>query len=212
MSRPAWHFSPATLTPFFSFARFIIVVVMILYCLVGMEIVKLRHKFKLTNNDHITQASTTSANNVSFDHPSNAVTMTVEANVQSQPVHIADSHGRKESVSALLSKSSIDRISASHLHPSNSITLDHRPPKQVSFREYVFMPLMFFIALLATWLAPTINRISTFINPGHESYPLLLAVGAMGSLRGFWNGVVFITIGMKRRRRQTKLGKRTGTS
>ena len=185
---------------------------MILYCLVGMEIVKLRHKFNLTNNDHITQASITSANNVSFDHPNNAVAMTVEANAQLQPVHIVESHGGKESASALLSKSSIDQISASHLHPSNSITLGHRPPRQVSFREYVFMPLMFFIALLATWVAPTINRISAFINPGHESYPLLLAVGAMGSLRGFWNGVVFITTGMKGRRRQIKLGKRTVTS
>jgi hypothetical protein len=184
---------------------------MILYCLVGMEIVKLRHKFKLTN-DHITQASITSANSVSLDHPNNAVTMTVKANVQLHPVRIAESHGRKESVSALLSKSSIDQISTSHLRPSNSITLDHRPPRQVSFREYVFMPLMFFIALLATWVAPTINRISAFINPGYESYPLLLAVGAMGSLRGFWNGVVFITTGMKGRRRQIKLGKRTVTS
>jgi hypothetical protein len=63
------------------------------------------------------------------------------------------------------------------------------------------MPLMIFIVLLAIWVTPTTNRISSFVSPGYTSYPLLLAVGLTGSLRGFWNGVVFITIGMKSRSR-----------
>jgi prepilin signal peptidase PulO-like enzyme (type II secretory pathway) len=71
------------------------------------------------------------------------------------------------------------------------------------------MPLLFFVVLLAVWVAPTTNRISSFVDPKYLSYPLLLAVGATGSLRGFWNGVVFITIGMKERKRQKEI-KRTG--
>jgi hypothetical protein len=183
---------------------------MMLYCLVGMEILKRRYKLKSTC-DYITQATIMSANNVSSDHLNNAVAMTVGVNVQSQPVHIAESHGRKESVFASSSKCSIAQNSTSHLRPPDSIASDHRPPKRspVSFRQYILMPLMFFVVLLATWVAPTTNRVSAFINPNYVSYPLLLAVGAMGSLRGFWNGVVFITIGMKGRKRQTKLEKRT---
>jgi hypothetical protein len=69
------------------------------------------------------------------------------------------------------------------------------------------MPMVFFLVLLATWVAPTINRISALVNPNHSSYSLMVAVGAMGSLRGFWNGVVFISIGMKGWRRESKLQK-----
>lgn len=68
------------------------------------------------------------------------------------------------------------------------------------------MPLMIFIVLLAIWVAPTTNRVASFTNPGYLSDPLLLAVGATGSLRGFWNGVVFITIGMKARKGKTGAG------
>jgi len=159
--------------------------------------------FKSIGSDHITLDTIVSANNVSFDHFNNAATMTVEVNVQSQPVHIAKLHDRKETGFASLSKCS---ISTSHLCPSDSIALVHRPPNRspVSFRQYILMPLMFFVVLLAIWVAPTTNRISAFINPDYVSYPLLLAVGSMGSLRGFWNGVVFITIGMKERKRQKK--------
>lgn len=64
------------------------------------------------------------------------------------------------------------------------------------------MPSLFFLALLATWVTPTINRVSSFIRPNYESYSLLLAVSVLGSLRGFWNGVIFITMGMNGWRRQ----------
>jgi hypothetical protein len=36
------------------------------------------------------------------------------------------------------------------------------------------------------------------------NYPLYLAVGAMGSLRGFWNGVVLIIIWLKERKRKKR--------
>jgi len=210
---------------------------MMLYCLVGLEILKRRYKSNSTGN-YITQATIMSANNVSSDHLNNAVAMTVEVNVQSQPVHIAESLGRKEPVFASSSKcsvgensishirpsdsigenstshlrpsDSIGQNSASHLRPSDSVALDHRPPKRspVSFRQYILMPLMFFVILLAIWVAPTANRVSAFIDPDYVSYPLLLAVGSMSPLRGFWNGVVFIAIGMKGRKRQTELEKR----
>jgi len=64
------------------------------------------------------------------------------------------------------------------------------------------MPLMIFVVLLFIWVAPSTNRISSFIDPNFESFPLLITVGLTGSLRGFWNGVVFVTIGMKARKRR----------
>jgi len=66
------------------------------------------------------------------------------------------------------------------------------------------MPLFFFLALLSVWVAPSTNRLATFVHPGFASYPLLLVVGASGSLRGFWNGLVFLTLGMKSRKRSKR--------
>jgi hypothetical protein len=66
------------------------------------------------------------------------------------------------------------------------------------------MPLLFFVVLLTIWMAPTTNRVASLIDPAYLSYPLLIAVGATGSLRGFWNGVVYITIGLKARKRLTR--------
>jgi hypothetical protein len=63
---------------------------------------------------------------------------------------------------------------------------------------------MFFVVLLAIWVAPTTNRVLAFVNLGYESYPLLLAVVSTGSLRGFWNAVVFVTLGIKERRRTNR--------
>jgi len=67
------------------------------------------------------------------------------------------------------------------------------------------MPLFFFLALLTVWVCPSTNRVAAFIDPTFGSYPLLLLVGITGSLRGFWNSLVFILVGMKswkRRRRE----------
>jgi hypothetical protein len=157
--------------------------------------------FKSIGSDYVTLDTIVSSNIVSFDHLNNAEAMSVEVNVQPQPVHMTKLHDEKE---AGLASPSTRSTSASHLRPSNGVTLDYRPPIQspVSFRQYILMPLMFFVVLLAIWVAPTTNRIASFINSGYVSYPLLLAVGSMGSLRGFWNGVVFVTIGMKERKRQ----------
>jgi hypothetical protein len=174
---------------------------MILYCLVGVEILKQRHEFKSIDNEYVTLDSMVPASSVN-----DAEAMTIEVNVPSQAVHFANFRDMKEAEFSTFSKSN------SPIRPSDSVALTHRGPKRspVSFRKYVLMPLMFFVVLLAVWVAPTTNRVSAFIHPDHASYPLLLAVGSMGSLRGFWNGVVFITIGMRARMRQKKLRRRRG--
>jgi hypothetical protein len=188
---------------------------MILYGLVGVEILKWRREFRSISDSYITLDTLVDANtNVSCDHFDNAVSvdavaMTVEVDAE-QPGNISQLHDAEEKGSGQnsLAKSS---ISNKHLRVPDRIPTRQRTPVRapVSFRQYILMPLLFFVVMLAVWVAPTTNRISQFVDPNYLSYPLLLAVGATGSLRGFWNGVVFITIGMKERKRQKKI-KRTG--
>ncbi|KAL2815271.1 hypothetical protein BDW59DRAFT_177703 [Aspergillus cavernicola] len=75
-----------------------------------------------------------------------------------------------------------------------------RQQSAVSLRKFLLMPILFFLALLTTWVAPTINRIYAFKHPGEEPYPLMVSVAALGSLRGFWNGIIFVSMRSKGRR------------
>ncbi|KFY81327.1 hypothetical protein V500_11535 [Pseudogymnoascus sp. VKM F-4518 (FW-2643)] len=145
----------------------LILTAMVLYALIGINILKRKQAFKAISNDSF-PLENVSHNDVDSD----------DANAQS-------------------------------LDGGSTITIYRRPPpnrSSLSFRQYVLMPLMIFVVLLAIWVAPTTNRVASLTNPGYLSDPLLLAVGATGSLRGFWNGVVFITIGMKARKGKTGAG------
>lgn len=157
---------------------------MILYCLVGYQVFKLRQKFHIGQTEHIQLSSITTTDNHSDRRASNTSHAT-ETSITTKSANILES--QEEPV-----------IFQVPPHVSHSQT-------SVSFRHYVLMPLIFFLVLLSTWVAPTINRVSAFVNQEQTSYPLLIAVVATGSLRGFWNGVVFISIGMKGRKRSKKL-------
>ncbi|KAL4759375.1 putative cAMP receptor (Car4) [Aspergillus foveolatus] len=74
-----------------------------------------------------------------------------------------------------------------------------RQHSAVSLRKFLLMPILFFLALLTTWVTPTINRIYAFRHPGQEPYGLMVGVAALGSLRGFWNGIIFVTMRSKGR-------------
>jgi len=171
---------------------------MVLYCLVGLEIVKRRRALRLITSDSVPLDDTVSPpDDTSYDNPNYSVAVTVELNVNSQPRNVSTSHSTNE---LLLTTSNCSVIDPHRFNPPKRASL--------SFRQYVLMPLLFFIALLSVWVAPTTNRVASFIDPSFSSFRLLLAVGATGSLRGFWNGLVFITIGMKswKRRRDSKEG------
>ncbi|KAJ6084567.1 hypothetical protein N7486_011367 [Penicillium sp. IBT 16267x] len=177
-----------------------IAVVLLFYALIGIEISRLRDEFKLTDDDHIALTSHLSSNNFNPEHTHVSVTTTVEANStlpDSDKAYVSNSH--------ITSHSSLEQAITPR-PPTNGAPMNYQSSKQrrVSFKQYILMPCLFFLALLATWVAPTINRVSTFIHPDLESFPLLVAVSAFGSLRGFWNGVIFITMGMKGWKRRAR--------
>lgn len=169
-------------------------IVLVLYFLIGVEISRLRDEFKLTEDDHIQLTSNLSSNHTTtatpFENPSGSVTTTVEA---TKPI------SSQSSESGVKSETSVEHTITSRPASSKQFPQNYQLPTQrrMSFKQYILMPSLFFLALLTTWVAPTINRVTAFIHPGSESYSLLLAVSALGSLRGFWNGVIFITMGMK---------------
>ncbi|KAJ5935780.1 hypothetical protein N7466_005327 [Penicillium verhagenii] len=181
-----------------------IAIVLIFYALIGIEIARLRDEFKLTDDDHIALTSNLSSNTFNFNPEitQGSVTTTVEANSSFPDTYKPNTNSSEAHIT---SHSSLQQAIAFR-PPTAGASMNYQPSKQrrVSFKQYILMPSLFFLALLATWVAPTINRVSTFIHPDRESFPLLVAVSAFGSLRGFWNGVIFTTMGMKGWKRRAR--------
>ncbi|TWU73427.1 hypothetical protein ED733_004210 [Metarhizium rileyi] len=177
-----------------------ILIAMVIYCLVGIEILRRRVVFHSFNS-----------NSVPLEDNLVSAARTSDCNYQSRDIeqNINSEHGQPfalhsgEEWQSLPSKPRM--TSASHTVATTTHQSSAPHNSSLSFRQYVLMPVFFFLALLSVWVAPSTNRVGVFVRPDFSSFPLLLCVGATGSLRGFWNGVIFITIGMKSRRRRGDL-------
>jgi hypothetical protein len=60
--------------------------------------------------------------------------------------------------------------------------------------NYCKCALLFFVALLVTWVPSTINRVYTLVHPHTVVFGLDFASGLVLPLQGFWNAVVYIAI------------------
>ncbi|SPO02025.1 related to cAMP receptor (Car4) [Cephalotrichum gorgonifer] len=186
-----------------------IIVTIVLYILVGIEIAKRRRDLKATSSQDIPLDNTVMLADDTASHDKGnpdaiGVAVTTEVGVRVHHSRAGStSHSLTNSTSSLQPTSVCSVTTARHLAPSHQ-------PAALSFRQYILMPLFFFLALLSVWVAPSTNRLATFVDPTFSSFPLLLTVGTTGCLRGFWNGLVFITMGMKswKRQKDLKKGKR----
>ncbi|KAL4902010.1 hypothetical protein BDW74DRAFT_169765 [Aspergillus multicolor] len=162
----------------------LIAIVLVLYIVIGCQIIKLGHEFILTQDDRLRLSSSADASNESL----------YQAN---------HSHNHNN----LHTKPSTNTLHRSDAEAAIDITITDSPDPNpimhhhsaVPLRKFILMPMVFFIALLTTWITPTVNRIYSFRHPGQERYALMVAVAALGSLRGFWNGLIFVTMRSKGR-------------
>ena len=160
----------------------------ILYILVGTEIFKRQRALKFIASDILPIESPQRPLPYAPSLiPDDMEPMTEEINIDTIPARAPSTHSTSRAASTFTISS------------SRHLTTATRP--SLSFRQYVLMPLFFFLAMLSVWVAPSTNRVASFVDENFGSFPLLLAVGATGSLRGFWNGIVFVTMGMKHRKR-----------
>lgn len=58
--------------------------------------------------------------------------------------------------------------------------------------KYCKCALLFFIALLITWVPSTINRIYTIIRPTDIVFGLNIAAAIVLPLQGFWNAIIYM--------------------
>jgi hypothetical protein len=91
------------------------------------------------------------------------------------------------------------KISVSHELNPPSTHYDRRPRKSISSLDanraainYCKYALLFFVAMIVTWVPSTLNRLLTLIHPTDPIFGLTYASSLVLPLQGFWNAIIYI--------------------
>lgn len=83
------------------------------------------------------------------------------------------------------------------LHEQNS---SYHPSRRYATNEasnaawsYTKVAILFFLAMMVTWIPSSANRVYSVIHPGEVSLPLQFASAFVLPLQGFWNAVIYVT-------------------
>lgn len=119
------------------------------------------------------------------------ITRTTEVFITSEPIQFAEDtqrqHGR-------------DDQSQMSPRPKSHSQFRSKPPRSSSGTvdantaaiKYCKCAMLFFVALLVTWVPSTINRIHTLVHPNESLFRLNYAAGMVLPLQGFWNAIIYI--------------------
>jgi hypothetical protein len=91
------------------------------------------------------------------------------------------------------------QTSVSHESKPPSTHYDRRPSKSIPSSDanraainYCKCALLFFAALIVTWVPSTLNRLVTLVHPNDPIFGLDYASGLVLPLQGFWNAIIYI--------------------
>ncbi|RFU24869.1 hypothetical protein B7463_g11469, partial [Scytalidium lignicola] len=59
--------------------------------------------------------------------------------------------------------------------------------------SYTKVAILFFVAMMVTWIPSSANRVYSVVHPGEVSLPLLYMSSFVLPLQGFWNAVIYIS-------------------
>lgn len=72
----------------------------------------------------------------------------------------------------------------------------HKKQANAALWAYAKVSLLFFLAMMITWIPSTANRIYSLCHPGSVNIPLqYISVGVL-PLQGFWNAAIYILTSM----------------
>jgi hypothetical protein len=91
------------------------------------------------------------------------------------------------------------QTSVSHESKPPSPHYDRRPRKSIPNSDanraainYCKFALLFFVAMLVTWVPSTLNRLVTLVHPKEAVFGLVYATSLVLPLQGFWNAIIYI--------------------
>jgi hypothetical protein len=138
-------------------------------------------------------------NDISIHSPiqpsSPKIVKTVEVYVTREPDQMSSSTGPPGFDSG--------QTSASHESNPPSTYYDRRPRRSIPSSDanraainYCKCALLFFAAMIVTWVPSTLNRLVTLVHPNDPIFGLNYASGLVLPLQGFWNAIIYIFISL----------------
>lgn len=76
-----------------------------------------------------------------------------------------------------------------------NVTQGHRAATQTDNANWAYakVAVLFFVALMVTWIPSSANRVYSYVHPGQISEGLEFASAFVLPLQGFWNGLIYAT-------------------
>lgn len=206
----SWN--PFRIATFYGPVWIIIVANVIIYIKVGMVVFKWRkhlisqNRSQTGSNKRDSQAVTVSVPMRDLRIPAKGYEVSIVSQVPhhspsrskrlslSSPTALTASHGRFPSTNTTTidDQSNVQR-STTIVHPVSSANPHRIVDANRATLSYCYTALLFFIALLVTWVPSTVNRVYTLVSPGSPSpFALDFASGLVLPLQGFWNTVIYI--------------------
>ncbi|KAK8035025.1 G coupled receptor like [Apiospora rasikravindrae] len=86
------------------------------------------------------------------------------------------------------------RIAAPHTRQGAGAAQKRRANFEINSAtwSYAKCAILFFTALLVTWIPSSANRVYSLVHPGEISYPLEIMSALVLPLQGFWNALIYI--------------------
>ena len=120
-------------------------------------------------------------------HPSSPkIVKTVEIHVVREPAQVSSSPRPPSFDSSQASASPSKYYDG---HPRRSIPSSDANRAAINYCKYA---LLFFAAMIVTWVPSTLNRLLTLIHPTDSIFGLTYASSLVLPLQGFWNAIIYI--------------------
>jgi hypothetical protein len=108
--------------------------------------------------------------------------VTVSSNQEEEPRHSPIPHlPNKRQSTSMLPQPEVHQQVYSAMEVNNAVWL------------YTKVAILFFTAMLVTWIPSSANRVYSVVYPGYISPPLQFASAFVLPLQGFWNAIIYIT-------------------
>jgi hypothetical protein len=164
-----------------------IIATFVIYISVGKVVLRWRRELLKCVQNHQNDIS-----NHSATHPSSPkIVKTVKVYVTSEPAQMSSSTRQPGFDSRQTSVSHESKLPSTPYDkpPSQSI------PSSIANKaaiNYCKCALLFFAAMIVTWVPSTLNRLVTLVRPNDPIFGLAYASGLVLPLQGFWNAIIYI--------------------
>ncbi|KFY22452.1 hypothetical protein V493_06581 [Pseudogymnoascus sp. VKM F-4281 (FW-2241)] len=179
----------------------VLVITMSIYAFVGKVVYKNHRQFRnlTTTTDNATATTIPNNDNAPVNSKTTEVHITSESALESGFDTPFDSSRGNSKARSNTEKYPRYAVNIESSMENTAGQIGEAPQRRVTSTAdraawaYLKCAILFFFALLITWVPATINRVATLVQPELVSFPLNFVESIFLPLQGFWNAIIYIS-------------------